>query len=140
MLKRAKSVVMNHDQIAMEDFKAKFFAKTTMTHKHGRELQLVDPRWTTMDCFQCGAMTKHYLALFQRTYTCESCGLVSAKDKNFVAVMVVRAGFNPVVLMAIRPSFPLGTKAAKARNPPALAVGRIQMAVKDAEQVLAQLD
>ena len=31
--KWAKSVVMNHDQIAMEDFKPKFLAKTTMAKK-----------------------------------------------------------------------------------------------------------
>ena len=56
---------MNIDQIAMEDFKAKFLAKTTvsqkaadaavgsaksglafMAKKQGRDLQLVDPRWT----------------------------------------------------------------------------------------------
>ena len=122
---------MNHDQIAMEDFKPKFLAKTTMANKaadaaigsaksglafmakkHGRDLQPVDPRWTTMDCSKCGARTKHCLPLSQRTYFCDVCGLVSSRDKNSAAVMVVRAGFNPAGVDGIRPGCPLGTQAA----------------------------
>jgi putative transposase len=129
--KWAKSVVVNHDQIAMEDFKPKFLAKTTMARKaadaaigsakselafmakkHGRNLQPVDPRWTTMDCSKCGARTKHCLPLSQRTYFCDVCGLVSSRDKNSAAVMVVRAGFNPAGVDGIRPGCPLGTQAA----------------------------
>lgn len=129
--KWAKSVVMNHDQIAVEDFKPKFLAKTTMAKKsadgaiglakrelvamakkHGRDLRLVDPKWTTMDCSKCGARTKHRLPLSQRTYTCEACGAVSPRDKNSAAVMVVRAGFDPAGVDGIRPARPLDTRAA----------------------------
>jgi putative transposase len=66
--KWAKSVVRSHDQIAVEDFRPKFLAQTTMARKsadaaieqaqreliwmatkHGRDLRLVDPAYTTMD-------------------------------------------------------------------------------------------
>ena len=116
---------MNIDQIAMEDFKAKFLAVTAVTKKaadaaigsaksgpafmakkQGRDLQLVDPRWTkiqggrrskvdenprwtTMDCSKSSARTKHRLPLCQRTYFCEVCGLVSSREKNSAAVVVV---------------------------------------------------
>ena len=99
---------MNIDQIAMEDFKAKFLAKTAMTKKaadasvgsaesglafmakkQDRDLQLVDPRWTTMDCSKSSARTKHRLPLCQRTYFCEVCGLVNSREKISAAVVVV---------------------------------------------------
>ena len=83
-----------------------------MAKKHGRDLQPVDPRWTTMDCSKCSARTKHCLPLSQRTYFCDVCGLVSSRDKNSAAVMVVRAGFNPAGVDGIRPGCPLGTQAA----------------------------
>ena len=129
--KWAKSVVMNYDQIAVEDFRPKFLAKTTMAkkaadgaigsakrelvsmaNKDGRDLRLVDPKWTTMDCSKCGARTKHRLPLSQRTYTCDVCELVSPRDKNSAAEMVVRAGFTPAGVDGIRPACPLDTQAA----------------------------
>ena len=42
--KWAKSVVMNHDQIAMEDFKPKFLAKTTITAAEFLSLELTNPQ------------------------------------------------------------------------------------------------
>jgi putative transposase len=75
--KWAKAVVAGHDQVAVEDFKPKFLSKTTMARKaqdaaigatkralaemgrkHARDVRLVDPRWTTMDCAACGARTR----------------------------------------------------------------------------------
>ena len=66
----------------MEDFRPKFLAKSTMARKaadaaigatkraliemgrkHGRDVRLVHPAHTTMDCAQCGARTKHALPL-----------------------------------------------------------------------------
>ncbi|MEV0229477.1 transposase [Nonomuraea sp. NPDC050786] len=112
--KWAKRVVTDHDAIAVEDFRPKFLAKTTMARraadaaisatkrelinmarKHGRILRLVDPAHTTMECAQCGARTKHALPLSERTYTCIVCGAVSPRDKNSAHVMLVRAGLNP---------------------------------------------
>lgn len=129
--KWAKSIVFNHDQIAVEDFKPKFLAKSTMARKaadgaigqakkeliwmavkHDRDLRLVDPRWTTMDCGACGARAKHALPLSERTYTCSVCGSVKPRDRNSAAVMVARAGFNPAGVDRVRLDPPTGDQAA----------------------------
>ncbi|UUU33734.1 transposase [Streptomyces sp. CA-210063] len=112
--KWAKKVVRDHDAIAVEDFRPKFLAKSTMARKaadaaigatkaaliemgrkHGRDIRLVHPAHTTMDCASCGARTKHALPLSERTYTCTACGAMSSRDKNSARVMLVRAGLNP---------------------------------------------
>jgi putative transposase len=112
--KWAKTVVRDFDQLAVEDFKPKFLAKSTMARKaadaaigatktaltemarkHGRIVHLVHPAHTTMDCSECGARTKHALPLSERTYACTACGAVSPRDKNSARVMLVRAGLNP---------------------------------------------
>jgi putative transposase len=66
-----------------------------MGRKHARDVRLVHPAHTTMDCGRCGARTKHALPLSERTYTCTACGVVSPRDKNSARVMLVRAGLNP---------------------------------------------
>ncbi|MFD4862670.1 RNA-guided endonuclease InsQ/TnpB family protein [Streptomyces atratus] len=120
--KWAKRVVRDHDAIAVEDFRPKFLAKTTMARKaadaaigatktaltemgrkHGRDVRLVHPAHTTMDCATCGARTKHALPLSERTYTCTACGVVSPRDKNSARVMLVRAGLNPAGAEGVRP-------------------------------------
>ncbi|UUU26965.1 RNA-guided endonuclease InsQ/TnpB family protein [Streptomyces sp. DSM 40750] len=112
--KWAKKVVRDHDAIAVEDFRPKFLAKTSMARKaadaaigatkaaliemgrkHGRDIRLVHPAHTTMDCAHCDARAKHRLPLGERTYTCSACGEVSPRDKNSARVMLVRAGLNP---------------------------------------------
>ncbi|NEB16131.1 RNA-guided endonuclease InsQ/TnpB family protein [Streptomyces coelicoflavus] len=120
--KWAKKVVRDHDVVAVEDFRPKFLAKTTMArkaadaaigatkqaliemgHKHGRDVRLVHPAHTTMDCASCGARTKHALPLSERTYTCTACGVASPRDKNSARVMLVRAGLNPAGVEGVRP-------------------------------------
>ncbi len=120
--KWAKKAVRDHDAIAVEDFRPKFLAKTTMARKaadaaigatraaliemgrkHGRDVRLVHPAHTTMDCASCGARTKHALPLSERTYTCTACAAVSPRDKNSARVMLVRAGLNPAGAEGIRP-------------------------------------
>ncbi|WP_225096280.1 RNA-guided endonuclease TnpB family protein [Streptomyces sp. CoH27] len=120
--KWAKRVVADHDALAVEDFKPKFLARTTMAkkaadaaigatkqaliemgRKHGRAVHLVHPAHTTMDCAQCGARAKHALPLGMRTYTCTACGAVSPRDKNSARVMLVRAGLNPAGAEGVRP-------------------------------------
>jgi putative transposase len=120
--KWARKVVTDHDAIAVEDFRPKFLAKTTMARKaadaaigatkqaliemgrkHGRDVRLVHPAHTTMDCASCGARTKHALPLSERTYTCTACGAVSPRDKNSARVMLVRAGLNPAGVEGVRP-------------------------------------
>ncbi len=120
--KWAKAVVRDFDQIAAEDFRPRFLARSTMAKKasdaaigackaalvhmadkHGRDLRLVDPAHTTMECSECGARAKHRLDLSERTYACEACGVVLPRDKNAAAVMVVRAGFVPAGAEGARP-------------------------------------
>ncbi len=129
--KWAKAVVRDHDRLAVEDFRPRFLAKSTMARKaadaaigatkhalinmaakHGRELHLVHPAHTTMDCAQCGARTKHALPLSERTYTCTACGAISPRDKNSARVMLVRAGLNPAGADRIRPDRLLSGRAA----------------------------
>ncbi|MEU6199560.1 transposase [Streptomyces sp. NPDC047061] len=120
--KWAKKVVTDHDVIAVEDFRPKFLAKSSMARKaadaaigatkkaliemgrkHGRDIRLVHPAHTTMDCASCGARIKHALPLSERTYTCTACGAVSPRDKNSARVMLVRAGLNPAGAEGVRP-------------------------------------
>ena len=120
--KWAKKVVRDFDQLAVEDFKPKFLARTTMARKaadaaigaakrsltemaakHGRTVHLVDPAYTTMDCSACGARAKTRLLLSERTYTCAACGTVLPWDKNSAAVMLIRAGLNPAGADRVRP-------------------------------------
>jgi len=119
--KWAKAVVRHHDQIAAEDFRPRFLAKSTMAKKaadaaigaakrsliemaakHGRVIHLVDPAYSTMDCSACGARAKTRLLLSERTYICAACGAVLPRDKNSAAVMLIRAGLNPTGADRIR--------------------------------------
>ncbi|MFF2544760.1 RNA-guided endonuclease InsQ/TnpB family protein [Kitasatospora sp. NPDC058063] len=112
--KWAKNVVRDHDRIAVEDFRPRFLAETTMAskaadaaigsakaalvemaRKHGRTVYLVNPAYTTMDCGYCGARAKHRLPLSLRTFTCTACGFSCARDKNSARVMLNRAGLDP---------------------------------------------
>ncbi|MFH9062704.1 RNA-guided endonuclease InsQ/TnpB family protein [Streptomyces coeruleorubidus] len=112
--KWAMKVVRDHDAVAVEDFRPKFLARTTMARKaadaaigatkaallemgrkHGRDIRLVHPAHTTMDCANCAARAKHALPLGERTYTCTACGTESPRDKNSARVMLLRAGLNP---------------------------------------------
>jgi putative transposase len=112
--KWAKAVVRDFSQIAAEDFRPKFLAKSTMARKaadaaigsakrsllemavkHGRVVHLVNPAYTTMDCSECGARAKSRLLLSNRTYTCSACGTVLPRDKNSARVMLDRAGLTP---------------------------------------------
>ncbi|MEV2261507.1 transposase [Streptomyces anulatus] len=129
--KWAKKVVTDFDQLAVEDFKPKFLAKSTMARKaadaaisatkselinmarkHRRTVHLVHPAHTTMDCGHCGARSKHALPLSERTYTCTACGAVSPRDKNSARVMLVRAGLNLAGADRGRPDSPPGCRAA----------------------------
>jgi putative transposase len=123
--KWAKKVVRDHDAIAVEDFRPKFLTRTTMARKaadaaigatkkaltemgrkHGRDIRLVHPAHTTMDCAHCMTRAKHALPLGERTYTCTACGNASPRDKNSARVILVRAGLNPAGTDGGRPPGP----------------------------------
>ncbi|MFC9730908.1 RNA-guided endonuclease InsQ/TnpB family protein [Streptomyces roseolus] len=129
--KWAKTVVKDHDEIAVEDFRPAFLAKSTMARKaadaaigvakqalvetgrkHGRAVHLVNPAHTTMDCAQCGARAKHVLPLGMRVYTCSACGVSSPRDKNSARVMLIRAGLCPAGAEGPRPGEALPHQAA----------------------------
>ncbi|MFG2842388.1 RNA-guided endonuclease InsQ/TnpB family protein [Kitasatospora sp. NPDC048296] len=129
--KWAKSVVRDHDALAVEDFRPTFLVRTTMARKaadaaigatktalieqarkHGRAVHLVNPAHTTMDCAHCGARAKHRLPLSERIYTCTACGVSSPRDKNSARVMLVRAGLNPAGADRGRPQRPPDVAAA----------------------------
>jgi putative transposase len=95
----AKSVVDNHQLIAVEDFKPKFLAKSTMARKAadaaigaakreliergtraGRKVVLVPPAYTTMTCSECGTRAKNRLGLGVRTFVCDDCGHTAGRD------------------------------------------------------------
>ncbi|MFD0061449.1 RNA-guided endonuclease InsQ/TnpB family protein [Streptomyces sp. NPDC056690] len=120
--KWAKKVVRDHDALAVEDFRPKFLARTSMARKaadaaigatkkaliemgrkHGRDIRLVHPAYTTMDCAQCAARAKHALPLGERTYTCTACEAVFPRDKNSARVMLHRAGLHPAGAEGTRP-------------------------------------
>ncbi|MFJ8212686.1 RNA-guided endonuclease InsQ/TnpB family protein [Streptomyces sp. NPDC096033] len=129
--KWAKRVVTDFDQLAVEDFRPKFLARSTMARKaadaavsatkhelinmarkHQRTIHLVHPAHTTMDCGQCGARAKHALPLSERTYLCDACGAVCPRDKNSARVMLVRAGLDPAGADRVTPGGPPVRRAA----------------------------
>ncbi|WP_243718261.1 transposase [Actinomadura sp. 7K534] len=129
--KWAKKVARDFDAVAVEDFRPRFLARSTMARKaadaaigaakralvemgrkHGRDVRLVDPAYTTMDCGECGARAKHRLPLSERIYTCTACGASRSRDKNSARVMLVRAGLDPDGADGARPPAPPGREAA----------------------------
>ncbi|MEV6346504.1 transposase [Actinoplanes sp. NPDC051851] len=97
----AKTVVDHHGLIAVEDFKPKFLAKTSMARKAadnaigackkeliergvraGRTVVLVPPAYTTMTCSACGERANHRLGLGVRTFECAACGYTADRDLN----------------------------------------------------------
>jgi putative transposase len=116
----AKRVVDNHNLIAVEDFKPKFLAKSTMARKAadaaigaakrelvergtraGRKVVLVPPAYTTMTCSQCATRTKSRLGLGVRTFRCDDCGYTAGRDLNAARTILAtverdRAGVDDV--------------------------------------------
>ncbi|MFQ6394467.1 RNA-guided endonuclease InsQ/TnpB family protein [Nocardia sp. KC 131] len=105
----AKRVVAAHDLIAVEDFRPKFLAKSTMARKAadaaigaakralvergvraGRRVVLVQPAFTSMTCSDCFARAKR-LELCERTFRCPECGYTACRDRNAARVVLVVA-------------------------------------------------
>jgi putative transposase len=128
--KWAKQVVENGD-VAVEAFRPKFLAKSTMARKaadialgalqrelvergrrYGRQVVMVDPKYSTMDCSKCDVRAKRRLELDERTFSCWSCGHTADRDVNSAHVVLKRAGFVPSGVDRGRPRCLVGIGAA----------------------------
>lgn len=106
----ARTVVERHHLIAIEDFKPKFLAKTSMARKAadnaigaakreliergtraGRKVVLVPPAYTTMTCSGCGERTNLRLGLGVRTFECTACGYTAGRDLNAARTILATA-------------------------------------------------
>jgi putative transposase len=105
-----RSVVENHQTIAVEDFRARFLTRSSMARKAadaaigaakreliergkraGRKVVLVPPAYTTMTCSSCFARAKQRLGLAERTFRCEHCGHTAERDRNAARVILAMA-------------------------------------------------
>jgi putative transposase len=106
----AKRVVDNHQIIAVEDFRPRFLARSTMARKAadaaitatkreliergmraGRKVVLVPPAYTTMTCAECGTRAKERLTLDERIFRCTACGNTADRDRNAARVILAMA-------------------------------------------------
>ncbi len=118
-----RRVVAAHQQIAVEDFKPKFLAKSTMARKSadaaisttknelidyatraGRQVVMVPPAYTTMTYSNpsCFARAKQRLDLAQRTFACAECCYTADRDRNAARVILALAGFDQADADAVR--------------------------------------
>ena len=119
--KWARRVAESHGRMAVEDFKVKFLAKSTMAKKaadaaisatktalieyadrFGRALVLVPPAYTTMTCSSCHARAKQRLDLSMRTFRCEICGYTADRDRNAARFIRALAGYNQAGVDGVR--------------------------------------
>ena len=136
----ARRVVNHHALIAVEDFKPKFLARSTMARKAadaaigttkrvlieygkraGRKVVLVPPAYTTMTCAQCGTRAKDRLGLGQRVFRCGHCGNADDRDRNAARVILAVAERGHADVDDVRHSIPSPrggrSGAVRARNP-----------------------
>ena len=121
----ARRVVADHQLIAVEDFKPKFLAKSTMARKAadaavstikrtlieyaeraGRKVVLVQPAYTTMTCSGCGTRAKDRILLDERTFACTACGLIADRDVNAARVILATAERGRTSVESVRHSEP----------------------------------
>ena len=121
----ARRVVADHQLIAVEDFRPKFLAKSTMAKKAadaavstikrtlieyaeraGRKVVLVQPAYTTMTCSGCGTKAKDRLLLDERTFVCTHCGLIADRDVNAARTILAVAERGHTSVESVRHSEP----------------------------------
>lgn len=131
----ARRIARDHEKIAVEDFKPKFLAKTSMSRKAhdaalsqckralldagrnlDRQVVLVPPAYTTMTCSSCGRRANSRLPLSKRTFRCGGCGYEQDRDRN-AAMNIYRAGFNPAPDDGVRPDAASATAASQGGIP-----------------------
>ena len=136
----AKAVVDHHQLIAVEDFRPRFLARSTMARKAadaaigtakriliergtraGRRVVLVPPAYTTMTCAMCGTRAKDRLGLGQRVFRCDHCGNADGRDRNAARVILAVAERGHAGADDVRHSIPAPrggrSGAVRARNP-----------------------
>lgn len=121
----ARRVVADHQLIAVEDFRPKFLAKSTMARKAadaavstvkrtlidyaeraGRKVVLVQPAYTTRTCSGCGTRAKDRIPLDERTFACTACGLIADRDVNAARVILATAERGRTSVESVRHSEP----------------------------------
>ncbi|BCY09715.1 RNA-guided endonuclease TnpB family protein [Actinoplanes sp. L3-i22] len=136
----AKNVTDHHALIAVEDFKPKFLAKSTMAGKAadaaigackreliymgtraGRKVVLVPPAYTTMTCSGCGERANHRLGLGVRIFECAACGYTADRDLNAARTILATAERHRVSADDVRQLIASyrdgGSGAVRAENP-----------------------
>lgn len=122
----ARRVVADHQMIAIEDFKLKFLAQSTMARKAadaaigitkrtlieyakraGRQVVMVKPAYTTMTCAACGTRAKERLLLNERIFACTACGLIEGRDRNAARTILAVAERGHTSVEGVRHSVPL---------------------------------
>jgi putative transposase len=105
-----RRVVADHQTIAVEDFRPRFLARSSMARKAadaaigaakrelleraqraGRKVVLVPPAYTTMTCASCSARAKLPLTLAERVFRCAHCGHTAERDRNAARVILAMA-------------------------------------------------
>jgi putative transposase len=142
----AKRGVADHQTIAVEDFRPRFLARSTMARtaadaaigtakreliergtRAGRKVVLVSPAHTTMTCSECHARAKQRLGLAERVFRCEHCDYTADRDRNAARTILATADPDRAGVDDVRHRLPPpedASGAVRARNPPASAVGK----------------
>ena len=121
----ARRVVADHQLIAIEDFKPKFLAKSTMARKAadatvstikrtlieyaeraGRTVVMVQPAYTTMTCHACGTRAKERMLLDDRVFVCTACGTIEDRDRNAAKTILAVAERGHTAVESVRHSEP----------------------------------
>ena len=121
----ARRVVADHQLIAIEDFRPKFLAKSTMARKAadaavstikrtlieyaeraGRKVVLVQPAYTTMTCHACGTRAKERMLLDDRVFVCTACGTIEDRDRNAAKTILAVAERGHTAVESVRHSEP----------------------------------
>lgn len=121
----ARRVVCEHQLIAIEDFRPKFLAKSTMARKAadaavstikrtlieyaeraGRTVVMVQPAYTTMTCHACGTRAKERMLLDDRVFVCTACGTIEDRDRNAAKTILAVAERGHTAVESVRHSEP----------------------------------
>ena len=86
---RIKNMVKNHNfakSISDAGWGQFFFFLTYKAEEAGSRVEMVDPRYTSMECRNCHNIN-YDLTLADRTWTCPSCHVVHERDENSAGIV-----------------------------------------------------